>query len=631
MPAPSDPSELPVRGVGSLEATRLDVAAQALLADKALGWRVEVSAPGVLGLLSAHGRVLLIDSEDDPARLPLELDRLRRHPYPASHVLAFVHPSLPEWLERNAAELARLGIWLLCADGRSTWQNRAPRWSERRVSRALKAAASGALAPRSWSAAEAAAHARRIDLDPFILRQEARDLEQHRALYAARPRATVVLLGLILLVFGLQYLWGGVDLPPLLVRMGSMVPERALAGEWWRFLACTFLHGGVLHLALNGLGLWMLGRSLEPLIGTPRFVFIYFASGLAGSLASSLFVTSQSVGASGAIWGLLGAHAALAFHPRPLLPPPLVAMAQRAAAANLGLNLLNSFNPHIDVAAHVGGGSMGALALVLMALSGGLSSHGRGPRSAGLALRAAAGMLAVVFVAGCARGIVAGQPWRLDRQPELARVELPDSPWSVAVPRGQTRGAVSGGTDSREFGNLSHDPSVVDISWVPLFDASTEREPSGQLPMILRQLATVPEGLTELIPPRIVQDDASPARPHVAVRYRYLSNVDVVDDRVIGVIDGSLVRVDVIAWAALPRAFDGLAPRILRSFERSGVSTAARLQPSGAGGGVFHSGVWSPPRVGERVKVSDEGTLFPRMSGPFLDFDVSASTRRPEP
>lgn len=579
MSAPSDLTPSPVDEQGRVPATRLELAGQALLDDEKADWRVEVSAPGVLGLRSPSGRILLLDdAPDDPSRLAFALDRVRQKLYPARQVVVLGEATLRQRLEAHAIELEGLEAWFHCADGSFAWENREPRRGERRVVEALRAAAAAAFSRRHWSQSEAGAHARRVELDRMLTRAEARDVERYRRVLSAKPRATIALVGLILSVFGLQALWGGIDLPPLLTRMGSLVPERALNGEWWRFVACTFLHGGFLHVALNTLVLWMLGRSLEPFIGTARFAFIYFMSGLAGSAASSWFVTSQSVGASGAIWGLLGAHAALAFYPRPLLPPALVATARRAAGTNLALNLVNSFNPHVDAAAHVGGGLMGALMLIVLALSGSLSTHGRAAPPSGPGLRAVAALLAATFVLGSARGIVAGRPWQLDSAPELARVELPGSPWSVEVPRGQATHPAADGRDSIEFGNLAHDPALVDISWVRLSNGSSGREPHAELSMILRQLATVPDGLEELVPPRIVQDRERPARSHVAVRYRYASNADVVNDRVIGVIDGHLVRVDVIAWAALPRAFDGLATRISRSIEPLAASTAA-LQP----------------------------------------------------
>jgi hypothetical protein len=204
-----------------------------------------------------------------------------------------------------------------------------------------------------------------------------------------------------------------------------------------------------------------------------------------------------------------------------------------------------------------------------------------------------AAVLALTFVAGTARGIIAGRPWQLDSEPELARIELPGSPWSVTIPRGQTRRGSREGA-SREFGNLAYDASVVDIHWLPIAVRRTEGEPNEELSILMHELATVPDGLVELMPPRIVRDMAQPARSHVAVRYTYASNAELVRDSVVGIIDGARVSVDVTAWAALPRAFDGLAARIWRSFEASAASAAFLRVPSG----VYRSGVSSPLRGG---------------------------------
>lgn len=622
MPAPSDSPPSPVRERGAVPATRLDLAAQALLTDTALGWRAEFSSPGMLGLSSENGRVAVIEEASDPSpRLLLELERIHRHRHPPRFLVVLGEPSLRERLERASIDLAALGIWLHASDGISSWENREPRWGERRVVKSLRAAAAAAFTKDSWSEGEAAAQHRRIELDRMLAQAGARDVERYRLLLARWPRATLALMLALSSVFGLQALWGGVDLPPLLTRMGSLVPERVFAGEWWRCVACTFLHGGGLHLALNIVFLWVLGRSLEPIIGASRFLFIYFASGLMGSAASSWFVGSQSVGASGAIWGLLGAHTALAFYPGPLLPAALSGLARRTAATYVVLNLATSFNPQVDAAAHVGGGLTGALILVLMVLSGSLSTHGRASPPAGAWLRAAAALLSVVFVAGCVRGIIAGRPWELDRAPQLSKVDLPGSPWSVAIPRGQTSRAASAEGGRFASGNLAYDPTLIDIRWVQRSDSSPEREPSDELSIILSQLATVPDGMQQLIPPRIVRDDAHPAHSHVAVRYRYVSNGEVTEDRevieerAVGVVDGTRVSVVVTAWAALPRAYDGLAGRILRSFEPAAASTASLGEPSSV---VFHSGVSSPRRVGEGVKVRGERGLLGRSSEPFL-------------
>lgn len=95
---------------------------------------------------------------------------------------------------------------------------------------------------------------------------------------------------------------------PLVADLG--LQGTAVAdGEWYRLLTGGFLHAGLLHLGFNMFALFILGRLLEPAIGTPRFVALYFASLLAGAfgaLALSDPITT-TVGASGAVFGLFGA------------------------------------------------------------------------------------------------------------------------------------------------------------------------------------------------------------------------------------------------------------------------------------------------------------------------------------
>src|SRR6187551_1676787 len=99
MPGPFDSPPPPVRERGVLPATRLDLAGQALLADASLGWRAEMSAPGMLGLSSENRRVAVIEeASDDPQRLPLELERIHRHRYPPRFVVVLGESSLHERL-----------------------------------------------------------------------------------------------------------------------------------------------------------------------------------------------------------------------------------------------------------------------------------------------------------------------------------------------------------------------------------------------------------------------------------------------------------------------------------------------------------------------------------------------------
>ncbi len=106
------------------------------------------------------------------------------------------------------------------------------------------------------------------------------------------------------------YNYQGFDLVP--GPPGAVVPGGAMAGtthgESWRLITSAFLHAGFLHLALNMLALFWFGRLLEQLIGSWRYILLYFTCGVAGS-AGALWLTPNgiTVGASGAIFGVLGA------------------------------------------------------------------------------------------------------------------------------------------------------------------------------------------------------------------------------------------------------------------------------------------------------------------------------------
>jgi membrane associated rhomboid family serine protease len=94
----------------------------------------------------------------------------------------------------------------------------------------------------------------------------------------------------------------------VLVRSGAMVRGFIHHGEWWRIVSCNFIHVGGLHLLVNTLGLWFLGRLCEDMFGTLRTFAIFAVAGVAGFIASDLASpVGISAGASGAIFGLLGA------------------------------------------------------------------------------------------------------------------------------------------------------------------------------------------------------------------------------------------------------------------------------------------------------------------------------------
>ncbi|MFF1920741.1 rhomboid family intramembrane serine protease [Streptomyces sp. NPDC058221] len=138
-------------------------------------------------------------------------------------------------------------------------------------------------------------------------------------------------------------------------------PEGIAEGQWYRLVTSMFLHQEVWHIAFNMLGLWWLGGPLEAALGRARYIALYLLSGLAGSaLTYWLAAPNQpSLGASGAIFGLLGATAVLMRR---------LNYDMRPVFALLAINLVITFNPWGGIAwqAHVGGLVAGTLIAIGM-------------------------------------------------------------------------------------------------------------------------------------------------------------------------------------------------------------------------------------------------------------------------
>jgi len=108
----------------------------------------------------------------------------------------------------------------------------------------------------------------------------------------------------LLVVYVFQFLLGDV-----LIANFALFAPSVTNGQWWLLITAGFLHGSIIHLLFNVYILWILGSQLENIVGKTNFIIIYFGSLLGGSLASYLFSPfgSYSIGASGAIFGLMGA------------------------------------------------------------------------------------------------------------------------------------------------------------------------------------------------------------------------------------------------------------------------------------------------------------------------------------
>ena len=228
-----------------------------------------------------------------------------------------------------------------------------------------------------------------------------------------RTPATTTLLVVIGLMYGLEVWRLAPEGGPAMLALGALNRDRVLHGELWRLVSSTFLHGNLMHLAFNGFVLYSLGTTLERLLGTPRFVVLYTASALGGSLLSLVFLTGMSVGASGALWGLMTATFLLAVRDDGFLPEQVRAGLKRGAGQNLILNILVSFQPGVDWAAHAGGGLTGAVLVLLGVVTWGLptwaSGTGRSADAVPAFVRGAAIASALVLAIGLGVGLVAGR------------------------------------------------------------------------------------------------------------------------------------------------------------------------------------------------------------------------------
>jgi len=169
-----------------------------------------------------------------------------------------------------------------------------------------------------------------------------------------QPWVTRILLALTITVFAAQVLsenFLGYDLPQAL---GAKVNELILEGQLWRLFTPMLLHGGLLHIGFNMYALNILGSDLERSYGPWRFLALYILGGFAGNVASFMLTEAISVGASTAIFGLIGAQGILIYHNRAIFGsrarPALNRILYLAA-----INLVIGLSPGIDNWGHLGG------------------------------------------------------------------------------------------------------------------------------------------------------------------------------------------------------------------------------------------------------------------------------------
>jgi rhomboid protease GluP len=125
-------------------------------------------------------------------------------------------------------------------------------------------------------------------------------------------------------------------------------------GELWRLFTAAFLHGGLVHIGFNMYALQILGRELERFFGHARFLALYLVSAFAGNVFSYLFTDANSLGASTAIFGLLGAYGLFILRNREVFGSHTQRVLRNVGQV-LVINLVISLTPGIDMWGHLGG------------------------------------------------------------------------------------------------------------------------------------------------------------------------------------------------------------------------------------------------------------------------------------
>ncbi len=174
-----------------------------------------------------------------------------------------------------------------------------------------------------------------------------------------RPMVTYTLIGINLAVFLVQFTVG---INAVAGDYGMWPVGIAVGGEWWRLVTAAFLHGSFLHIAFNMYVLFALGPTLERILGHSRYLILYVLAAIGGGVASYVFsdMRTVSVGASGAIFGLMGALVVAGRRLRYDVTQVLVL---------LGINVVIGFIASgVDWRAHLGGLVTGALVAAIMVL-----------------------------------------------------------------------------------------------------------------------------------------------------------------------------------------------------------------------------------------------------------------------
>ena len=179
-----------------------------------------------------------------------------------------------------------------------------------------------------------------------------------------QPIVTYIIMAICIILFILMELSGGSTNSQTLLKYGANLDVLVKNGEYYRLFTCIFLHIGIMHLLCNMYSLYIIGREVENLFGKIKYIIIFILSGIFGSIMSLAFTHNTiSAGASGAIFGLLGALLYFGMHYRTYLWEAI----KRSIIPIIVVNLIIGFFAEgIDLAAHIGGLVGGVLVAMMV-------------------------------------------------------------------------------------------------------------------------------------------------------------------------------------------------------------------------------------------------------------------------
>lgn len=165
---------------------------------------------------------------------------------------------------------------------------------------------------------------------------------------------TFTFLGIIIVYFIIMTLNGGTTDATNLVRFGALYPPFVLEfKEYYRLVTSIFIHIGLMHLFFNSYALYIFGTQIERVMGSMKYLLFFLLAGIGGNVVTYIFnFNSISAGASGSLFGILGAFVYLIRHHKDMI----TAAGRKSILQLLGINLIITLiNPSISITAHFGG------------------------------------------------------------------------------------------------------------------------------------------------------------------------------------------------------------------------------------------------------------------------------------